>query len=135
MGNKCEFCGLLKEKNKGIFYEDDLLFAILDSDPISMGHTLIIPKKHFKDIRTIPKKTLAHISLISQKIAKILFEDFKYESVSIMQSNGLCQDISHYHMHVFGRDKNNDLKITWPENKTYTMEDLYKITKLFKSRL
>ena len=50
--NDCLFCKIIKGDIPSFkVYEDDMVFAFLDINPKSNGHTLIVPKKHFKDIR------------------------------------------------------------------------------------
>ena len=55
-------------------YEDDICLAYLDINPDSDGHTLIIPKKHYKDINDIDAESLLHVYKITKKIMKILEE-------------------------------------------------------------
>ena len=60
--NDCIFCKII---NKEIpcynIYEDDLVLAFLDINPDSDGHTLILPKNHYKQIKDIPREILIHI--------------------------------------------------------------------------
>ena len=42
----CIFCKIVKhEVDSHIIYEDSSVIAVLDIDPITDGHTLVIPKK------------------------------------------------------------------------------------------
>ena len=53
--DKCIFCKIIKgEINSKRVYEDDNFIGILDVNPKAEGHTLIIPKQHFKTILDIP---------------------------------------------------------------------------------
>ena len=67
----CIFCKIAnKEIPSFTVYEDDIVYAFLDVNPDSDGHTLIIPKKHFTDLDDIDLETLNHINKISKKIKK-----------------------------------------------------------------
>ena len=47
----CIFCDIAKHTlDANIVYEDDLITAFLDSNPINEGHILIVPKEHYLDI-------------------------------------------------------------------------------------
>ena len=56
------FCKIINnEIESKKIYEDDIVISILDVNPRSNGHCLIIPKKHYKDIEDIDNNTLLHI--------------------------------------------------------------------------
>ena len=71
--NNCVFCKIRdKEIPAHILYEDDKVMAFLDAFPITLGHALIIPKKHFANIYDIEEEYLVEVIKLSQKIANIL---------------------------------------------------------------
>ena len=55
-------------------FEDDIVMVIMDVNPVSDGHCLIIPKVHYQDLYDINNKTLEHILNIAHEISKILME-------------------------------------------------------------
>ena len=58
----CLFCKIINnEIPSEIIYEDNLVKVFLDINPVSNGHALIIPKKHFVNIDDIDNETLMHI--------------------------------------------------------------------------
>ena len=74
----CIFCKIAKkEVPSNIVYEDKKVIAFLDVNPINKGHTLIIPKKHFKNIYEIPDVDLKSIILITKKLAKSMEKSLK----------------------------------------------------------
>ena len=61
-----------------IVYEDELVMAFMDMEPINEGHILLVPKEHYLDVDEIPDEILSHLMIISKKIfsrryARILF--------------------------------------------------------------
>ena len=55
MEKDCVFCEIVAKKIPAeIIAENDNFIAFLDANPITEGHTLIIPKKHFVNIMDLP---------------------------------------------------------------------------------
>ena len=79
--------------------------AFLDIRPLTMGHTLVIPKDHFVDIFDIPQETLNQVHLAAKKLAFPIKEATNADGISIIQQNGKAagQDIFHLHVHVVPR--------------------------------
>ena len=78
----CVFCH--KEKLvTDIVYEDELVMAFMDMEPINEGHILLVPKEHYLDVDEIPNETLSHLMIISKKIVSVLKEtSFTYLSLN-----------------------------------------------------
>lgn len=97
----CIFCKIVEGKIPSLkIYEDDVILAFLDINPDSNGHTLIIPKKHYKDINDIDEKTLCHIYSKAKDIMKLLEEKLNADGFSLLQNNGSVQEVKHYHLHI-----------------------------------
>ena len=97
----CIFCKIVDGKIPSLkIYEDDVILAFLDINPDSNGHTLIIPKKHYKDINDIDEKTLCHIYSKAKDIMKLLEEKLNADGFSLLQNNGSVQEVKHYHLHI-----------------------------------
>ena len=97
----CLFCDIVNGSvSSYTLYEDDTLKVILDAFPNSTGHSLIIPKKHYKDLDDIPVDVLSHIMEVSKEIKKLLEDKLKPESVVLIQNNGEVQEIKHFHLHL-----------------------------------
>ena len=97
----CLFCKII---NGDIpcykIYENDYVLAFLDINPDCDGHTLIIPKKHFTDIDDIDNNTHSEIFKAAKEIKKILEEKLNCTGISLLQNNGSCQEVKHYHLHL-----------------------------------
>ncbi len=102
----CIFCKIARgEERASIVYEDSDVLAFLDINPLTYGHTLIIPKSHFIDITDIPIELLNKISTVSKKIAKKMIEEKGYDGINIVHSTGRSagQTIFHFHIHLLPR--------------------------------
>ena len=97
----CLFCKIINGDIPCFkIYENDDVLAFLDINPDTDGHTLIIPKKHFTDLDDIDLKTLESINKASKEIKKILEEKLRCIGISLLQNNGSCQEVKHYHLHL-----------------------------------
>lgn len=102
----CVFCKIINNEIPSYtIYEDKTVKVILDINPDHNGHALIIPKKHFVNIEDIDEKTLIYISRVSKYIYKLLNSKLNFDGLTIIQNNGLPQEVKHYHMHIIPKYK------------------------------
>lgn len=102
-----------REIPANIVYEDNYVIAILDIMPVTKGHTLVIPKKEFKDIFEIDLEYMNHISNAILKISKALKKAYNLKGLNIINNNGEIsgQSVSHIHFHLIPRYNQNDIEI------------------------
>ncbi len=102
----CVFCKIINnEISSNSVYEDKIIKVILDINPTSNGHILIVTKKHFENISNIDLETMNHINVIIKKMYKHILEKLNPDGITIIQNNGLGQDIKHYHVHLIPKYK------------------------------
>ncbi len=102
----CIFCKIVKGDIPCFkVYEDDRILAFEDVNPISEGHTLIIPKAHAENIWEISGEDLTAIHLASKKVADAIKEVLSPAGVAVLQLNGrgVNQVVMHYHLHLIPR--------------------------------
>lgn len=82
--NQCIFCSIISGKLQSYKIGDNnQATAILEINPISKGHAIIIPKKHI----TSPEKMPDEANILTKKISKKIKEEFKPKSITIASSN------------------------------------------------
>ncbi|MCG2892433.1 MAG: HIT family protein [Vulcanisaeta sp.] len=99
----CVFCRIIRgEEPAYVVYEDDYVIAILDKYPINRGHTLVMPKKHYRDITEIPSEELCRVIEVVKVVTMAVMRALKAPGVRIVQNNGAeaGQVIFHIHFHV-----------------------------------
>src|SRR3989338_11324879 len=69
-------------------YEDHVSIAILDSQPASLGHILLVPKQHFTVMQQIEDETLVKLFVATKKLSHALLRTLKGEGTSIFIANG-----------------------------------------------
>ena len=102
----CTFCKIVKGDIPCFkVYEDDRVLAFSDINPISDGHTLIIPKRHASNLWEIPVEDLTSIHLASKKIARAIKDALDATGIAVLQLNGKAanQVVMHYHLHLMPR--------------------------------
>ena len=100
----CIFCKIVtKEIPTKILYEDDDTISFLDAFPITKGHTLVIPKKHFPQIQDMPENVNQKLFDTVHKI--IPKTDSVKGSTLVLIHNGKesGQEIMHVHIHLIPR--------------------------------
>ncbi len=105
----CLFCKIVngEEKSRKI-YEDDYVIAILDVYPTVDGHTLIIPKKHYKDFKELDDQIILHMTKVAHKLCDTLMEKLNVKSFTFAVNYGERQAIKHFHLHLlpnYGKNK------------------------------
>ena len=110
----CIFCKIIEGSIPSYtLYEDEYVKCFLDVNPMSNGHTLIIPKKHFTDINDIEIEYLTKINEAAKKIVKLLDDKLNPVGFRLVQNNGSVQEVKHYHLHVIpvysGRNTKKDV--------------------------
>ncbi len=101
----CIFCKIIKgEIPCTKVYEDDKVLAFLDISPVNIGHSLVIPKTHFRNALETPDDLLMELVKIGKKIGKALQADGA-EGVNFSFNNEEAsgQTVFHTHLHVIPR--------------------------------
>ena len=98
---ECVFCKIISEEIPSYtIYEDDKVKAFLDINPDVNGHTLIIPKKHYKDISDIDDTTLMHIMDVAKYLRSLLETKLNINGLTLVENNGDIQEVKHFHLHL-----------------------------------
>jgi histidine triad (HIT) family protein len=100
---------LLKQVSASLIYEDAAVAAFLSNRPVNVGHTLVVPKKHYENIFNIPEKETAYLFTIVKRVAQAVKEATGAEGIRIVQNNGEAagQVIFHLHIHIIPLKPNN----------------------------
>jgi len=84
--NSCIMCLISEKKINSLpVYEDKDYLAVLEINPVSEGHTIIIPKKHIEKIKEIPKT----VEKVVENISKQLEKKLKAKEIKILSSDEL----------------------------------------------
>ena len=96
----CVFCKIIKgEIPCKKVYEDEHTLAFYPLQPDHPEHTLVIPKKHCRNILDCPPDVLANVMETVQKLSKNLIKT--HGCARIVQNNEPpLQEVFHLHFHI-----------------------------------
>lgn len=118
MEDDCIFCEITEgEVPSHKVYEDENVIAFLDTNPVSKGHTLVVPKEHVDDIFGAEQMDYMWEPLV--KVSNAVKDAFDAKGVNIAQNNGSIagQEVFHMHFHVTPIYDGNELEITYNRSK------------------
>lgn len=114
----CIFCKILNNEIPSYkIYEDENVYAFLDITQGTKGHTLIIPKKHIKNIYELNENEAERIFRVVPKISRALKKAFNPIGINIVNNNELpLQSVFHFHIHLIPRYENDGMKLSTINN-------------------
>ncbi|WP_188848591.1 HIT family protein [Sulfodiicoccus acidiphilus] len=99
----CLFCDIVRGEAKSfVVYRDSDYTAFLDRYPISPGHTLVVPNRHFQDYVSTDEDVLMGIQPVIRRVARGVMKGLGADGVRIGTNVGRSagQVIFHLHFHV-----------------------------------
>lgn len=83
-------------------YEDDQVLAFLDINPVSPGHTLVIPKQAVATVDQMSDESAAALGRVLPRVARAVLKATGTREFNILQNNGAGahQAVFHVHFHI-----------------------------------
>lgn len=94
--------------------EDDRFFSFLDINPLSKGHTLVIPKIEVDYIFNLDDKTIADLMLFAKKIAIAIEQGIPCKRVGVAV---IGLEVPHAHIHLIPINQESDMNFKNPKLK------------------
>ena len=114
----CIFCKIVNEEIPCYkVYEDNNLLAFLDITQGTKGHTLIIPKKHIRNVYELDETTAKEIFAVVPKLARAIKKAFNPIGLNIVNNNDKpLQSVFHFHIHLIPRYEDDGMVLTTENN-------------------
>ena len=90
-------------------WEDDQAVGFLTIEPLTPGHTLIVPRVEVDHWLDLPTNLVAHLTNVSHKVGKSIHDAFGMRRVGIVVAGF---EVPHVHVHVFGANQMSDFDFT-----------------------
>jgi histidine triad (HIT) family protein len=111
----CVFCRIIGgDETVSIIHEDEEIIAFMDVQPLYRGHTLVVPKAHYKNLFYVPEDLAARTFATARRILPGLRKATNCRAVNLFSPNGAHggQDVFHFHLHL----------IPVPEGKPFPLQ-------------
>jgi len=129
--DNCIFCKIVKSEIPSYkVYEDDNFLAFLDITPRNKGHTLVVPKKHYRWVWDCQEE----YGLVVNKIANAIKKAFSTERVvSIVMGD----EVAHAHIHLLPRfdDDGHGALVDLSNIKKFSAKQMQEMADLIKKQL
>lgn len=125
MNDQCIFCAIAERSAPAeVVQADDHTIAFLDISPATRGHTLVIPRRHAKDVFDIEPEDIERVARMAKEIAARMPAALDCDGVNLLNSSGSAawQTVHHFHMHVIPRYDNDPLKLPWTPGALETVD-------------
>lgn len=127
----CLFChlGSGKVQSKKI-YEDEICFAVLDINPASRGHILLMPKEHYAILPQAPENAVNHLAKTAKMLSRAAIAGLGAEGTNIFIASGAVagQKAPHLIMHIISRFHDDGITcFELPENNAEGLEEIQEI--------
>ncbi len=108
MADDCIFCQIVDgELPSHTVYEDDETYAFLDANPLSRGHTLVIPKVHHERLDDMPTDLAASVFETLHTVVPAVEAAVDADATTVAFNDGEAagQEVPHVHGHVVPRSE------------------------------
>lgn len=98
-------------------YEDDKVLAFLDINPLSIGHTLVIPKEPAETMGQLSDESAAALGRVLPRLCRAVVAVTGVSEYNVLENNGTAahQAIAHVHFHIIPKpNRAQGLGIEWP---------------------
>ena len=102
----CLFCAIVKKEIPAeVIYENEGALGFLDINPMSPGHTLVIPKGHASSVLDLPEEDFAYILKAIREVERMALKSLKPDgfTLGINQGKVSGQEVDHLHVHIAPR--------------------------------
>ena len=124
MSNDCVFCEIVDGSSPAsVVWEDELVMAFLDLQPVRPGHTLLVPKVHAESMGEMEVSTGSHLFGVSMRIAEAIRLSLGAEGINLFVADGEAagQEVPHFHLHVIPRTEGDGFGLTFPPTYPYRL--------------
>lgn len=120
----CPFCEIASRDDPDAreVYRDDDTVAFFPMEPATLGHTLVIPRRHVADIWELGDELACRLAMVTSKAAHAIRRAMEPDGLNIIQSNGAAatQTVFHLHVHVVPRWEGDGIGRIWPPETNYS---------------
>jgi histidine triad (HIT) family protein len=115
----CAFCRIARGQSLAeVIYKTETVMAFFPDEPITLGHTLVIPRVHVADFLVASNEIACDVVSASRHVGKYIMRALSAEGLNVITSVGeaASQSVFHLHVHVVPRWQNDAFGELWPKS-------------------
>jgi histidine triad (HIT) family protein len=119
----CPFCAIVAgDAPAERILETEHLVAFLDVRPLFRGHTLLVPKAHWRLLSDLPAAHAAEFLTTAQRLERAVEDGLGAAGSMILVNNVVSQSVPHLHLHVIPRNPKDGLRFWLGPRQRYDAE-------------
>jgi len=103
------FCAVVSGAEHLSVYRDEHVVAFLDHAPVSPGHTLIVPARHYDTLDDLPEGEIAPLFLLARRLSIAFRGALGADGSFVAVNTRISQSVPHVHVHCVPRRKGDGL--------------------------
>jgi diadenosine tetraphosphate (Ap4A) HIT family hydrolase len=117
---------LENRKDFDIFYEDELVFAMICPVPVDSGHVVVFPKKDCISIEHLDAEIFLQMNYVATHCSTVIFESLGMHGTNLIlydgkNSNNIFDRVC---IHVIGRLNKDGINFKWEPKKVMNLDDI-----------
>jgi histidine triad (HIT) family protein len=111
----CIFCSIVAgDAPAHVIHEDERTVSFLDINPVTRGHTLVVPRRHVVDMWDVDEDTAVAVMRSARHVAQLLRRALDPEGCNLFQATRAIagQTVFHLHLHVLPRSDPSELQVS-----------------------
>jgi histidine triad (HIT) family protein len=123
---ECIFCKIIRgEIPSSVIFEDEHSMAFMDAFPLTEGHCLLIPKKHYVNMFDVDPEVVAYLAKKLVGLTKMVQKATGAEGVlnTVANGEGAGQEVPHLHFHAIPRNKGSPFGFKFPPDYRESMAE------------
>jgi histidine triad (HIT) family protein len=118
-GTGCVFCSIIAGRLPAtVVVETPLCVGFLDTRPLFVGHTLVVPRAHLVTLADLDADHLVDLMTTGQRLSRAVVSGLGAQGSFVAMNNTVSQSVPHLHLHVVPRTKGDGLRgFFWPRTR------------------
>jgi histidine triad (HIT) family protein len=119
VSDQCVFCDIVRGTSPAsLVYQDDTVIAIMDIQPITQGHMLVVPREHAVLMTDLNEPAAMRTFKIARRLAAVARHTLGASGINliVMDGEAAYQDVPHFHIHVIPRYPRDGFGLTFPDS-------------------
>ena len=112
----CIFCAIAAgDAPAEIVDSDERTVTLMDINPATRGHALVIPRRHSTDLLAIEDDDLAACAVAARRVVRRMEAALDPDGFNLLNAARAAawQTVFHFHIHVIPRYEDDPLKLPW----------------------